>query len=197
MVASTPTPAAPAGDPSLARITRIARRRARPGCEAEYEVLLREMLARMRTQPGFLGGDMIPPETAGAPHQLVVRFASEADLQAWDQSAARLDLLDRMQAVAEGEPEFRKLSGLEAWFEPAVVPSSMHPPRTRMALVTWLGIFPTVSLFLWLLTPILAPLPFLLRTALLTGLIVLTMTWVVMPRLTRLMRGFLNPAARP
>jgi antibiotic biosynthesis monooxygenase (ABM) superfamily enzyme len=29
--------------------------------------------------------------------------------------------------------------------------------------------------------------------ALLTGLIVMTMTWVVMPRLTKLMRGFLNP----
>jgi hypothetical protein len=39
-------------------------------------------------------------------------------------------------------------------------------------------------------------LPFLPRTALLTGLIVMTMTWVVMPRLTKLMRGFLNPHAR-
>ena len=36
-------------------------------------------------------------------------------------------------------------------------------------------------------------LPFLPKVALLTGLIVATMTWVVMPRLTKLMRGFLNP----
>ncbi len=84
------------------------------------------------------------------------------------------------------------MSGLEAWFEPAVVPASMHPPRARMALVTWLGIFPTVSLVLWLAAPLLQALPFLLRTAVLTALIVVMMTWLVMPRLVRLLRGFLN-----
>ena len=72
----------------------------------------------------------------------------------------------------------------------------MHPPRVRMAVVTWLGIFPTVSFFLWFVLPYLQSLPFLPRTAILTALIVMTMTWVVMPRLTRLMRGWLNPAAK-
>lgn len=179
-----------------ARVTRIARRRARPGHEAEYEVMLREMLAKMRAFKGFLGGDLIPPEAPGEEYQLVVRFASEAELQAWDMSDARLELLERMKAVAEGEPEFRKLSGLEAWFEPAVVPATMHPPRMKMAVVTWLGIFPTVSFFLWFVLPWLQPLPFLPRTAILTALIVATMTWVVMPRLTRLLRGWLSPAPK-
>ena len=182
---------APAAAP--ARVTRIARRRARPGHEAEYEGMLREMLAKMREHKGFLGGDLIPPEAPGEEYQLVVRFASEAELQSWDMSDARGALLERMKAVAEGEPEFRKLSGLEAWFEPAVVPATMHPPRARMALVTWLGILPTVSFFLWFVLPWIQPLPFLPRTAVLTALIVVTMTWVVMPRLTRVLRGFLNP----
>ena len=84
----------------------------------------------------------------------------------------------------ENEPEYRNLSGLEAWFTPAVVPASMHPPRIRMAVVTWLGIFPTVSLVLGLIAPLLMPAPFLLRTALLTALVVFIMPWVVMPRLT-------------
>ena len=125
-----PTPA----QTTPARVTRIARRRARPGREAEYEVMLREMLAKMRAFKGFLGGDLIPPETPGEDYQLVVRFASEPELQTWDMSDARLELLERMKEVAEGEPEFRKLSGLEAWFEPAVVPASMHPPRAKMAV---------------------------------------------------------------
>lgn len=183
-------------EPSPARVTRIARRRARPGREAEYEATLREMLAAMRAHKGFLGGDMIPPETPGGEYQLVVRFASEAELQQWDMSAARGAILERQRELAEGEPEFRYLSGLEAWFEPAVVPASVHPPRVRMAVVTWMGIFPTVSFFLWAVLPWLQPLPFLPRTAVLTALIVVTMTWVVMPRLTRLMRPWLAPASK-
>ena len=63
--------------------------------------MLREMLAKMRAHSGFLGGDLIPPETPGDEYQLVVRFASEAELQAWDMSEARLALLERMKAVAD------------------------------------------------------------------------------------------------
>lgn len=180
---------------NTAHVTRIARRRARPGREADYEALIRELIGRMRGSPGFLGAELLPPEQPGGEYQFVVNFASEAELQQWDACPARAGIHQRMREVAEAEPEYRSLSGLEAWFAPAVVPASLHPPRARMAVVTWLGIFPTVSLFLWLVAPLLQPLPFLLRTALLTALIVVTMTWLVMPRLTRLLCGWLNPAA--
>lgn len=177
-------------------VTRIARRRARPGHEAAYEALVREMFGQMRASKGFLAADLLPPEAPGGDYQVVVNFASEADLAAWDACPARAAIHARMREVAEAEPDYRSLSGLEAWFAPAVVPASMHPPRARMALVTWLGIFPTVSFFLYFVAPYLQGLPFLPRTALLTALIVMTMTWVVMPRLTRWMRGFLNPHAK-
>jgi antibiotic biosynthesis monooxygenase (ABM) superfamily enzyme len=181
--------------PPQAHVTRIARRRARVGFEVEYEALIREMFEAMRQAPGFLGAQMITPEQPGGDYQVIAHFRSEADLKAWDESPARAALQPRLCAAGENEPEYRVVTGLEAWFGPQVVAPSTHPPRARMALVTWMGIFPTVSLFLWLVAPLLTPLPFLPRVALLTALIVITMTWVVMPRLTRLMRGFLNPAA--
>ena len=52
-----------------------------PGTRPSNEVMLREMLAKMREHKGFLGGDLIPPEAAGEEYQLVIRFASEAELQ--------------------------------------------------------------------------------------------------------------------
>ena len=179
-----------------APVTRIARRRAQAGHESDYEALVREMFATMRSSPGFLGADLLPPEQAGEAYQVIVRFATEADMQVWDASPARAAMHQRMRAVAENEPAYRNLSGLEAWFTPAIVPASMHPPRIRMAIVTWLGIFPTVSLVLGLIAPLLMPIPFLLRTALLTALVVFIMTWVVMPRLTKLMRPWLSQASK-
>lgn len=179
-----------------APVTRIARRRARPGQEAAYEQAIRGMFDALKGFPGFLGADLLPPESPGDEYQVVVRFRSEADLQAWDESDQRLDWHERLRPLAEGEPAFRKLTGLEAWFAPAVVPASVHPPKARMTLVTWLGIFPTVTFFSLTVGPLLEPLPAVLRIALLTALVVPTMTYLVMPRLTRWLRGFLVPSAK-
>ncbi len=149
----------------------------------------------MRAFHGFMGADMIPPEQPGGCYQVVVNFASEADLQRWDESSVRAEMHRRIREVAEDDPDYRRLSGLEAWFAGTVVPASMHPPRFRMAVVTWMGIFPVVSFYLWLVSlwPGFLEQPFLPRTAVFTAVIVVTMTWVVMPRLTKVMRGWLNP----
>ena len=175
-----------------APVMRVATRRARPGCREAYEALARGMIEDARRFPGFLGADLLPPEQDGDDHRIVTRFASEADMERWNGSAERRAWHERMRPVAEGDPEFRVLTGLEAWFAPATVPAARPPIRWRMALVTWLGIFPTASFFIWFVAPLLEPLPFLGRTAVLTGLIVLTMTYVVMPRLAHWLHHWLR-----
>ncbi|WOQ18670.1 antibiotic biosynthesis monooxygenase [Raineyella sp. W15-4] len=192
--------------PEPAAITRIATRYAKPGHEHEYEEMAREMFSLMRQKPGFLGADLIPPEQPGDPYHVVVRYHDDTGFAAWDASPERAGILDRMHAVALGEPVHRRLSGLEAWFEPAVVPASMNPPKHRMALVTWVGIWPTATFFIWLLStlpllpgglPLLAPVPFLVRTAVITICITVAMTYLVMPRLlTPLFKGWLVAGAR-
>ncbi len=46
--------------------------------------------------------------------------------------------------MAEGEPEYRHLSGLEAWFARAEVPGHTPPPRWKMAIVAWLNILASI-----------------------------------------------------
>jgi len=67
-----------------------------------------------------------------------------------------------------------------------------HQPsrRHRSALVTWLGIWPLVSVALWLVAPRLEVFPFLVRTALITVLVVAAMSYLVMPGFARIARAW-------
>lgn len=60
------------------------------------------------------------------------------------------------------------------------------PPRYKVALLTWAAAFPLLTALNVLLHPLLGALPLPGRTLLLTGLLIGLLTYVVMPRLTRL-----------
>lgn len=172
-------------------LLRVVRRKAKPGCEEAYEALIRAMFADASHFPGYLSAQLIPPEAPGGEYQILQRFATEADLARWNASPQRAVWQERLRPVAEGDPEYRLLTGLDAWFAPTVIPASSPPQKWKMTLVSWLGIFPTVSLLLWLITPLLASWPFLLRTAVFTALVALAMSYLVMPRLSRWMAWWL------
>jgi antibiotic biosynthesis monooxygenase (ABM) superfamily enzyme len=67
------------------------------------------------------------------------------------------------------------------------------PPRYKLALVTWAGAYAVITAILAALGPLMATWPLLLRTLLLSVLMVVAMTWLVIPSLTRLFRGWLVP----
>lgn len=173
-------------------IFRVVRRRAKPGCGPAYEALVRAMFEDARRFPGYLAAELIPPESPAGEYQIIQRFATEADLERWNGSPERMAWHARLAQVAEGDPEYRLLHGLDAWFGVAAVPVARPPARWRMTVVSWLGIFPTVALLLTFVAPLLAPLPSLPRIAVLTAMVAVLMSYVIMPRLTRLMGWWLR-----
>src|ERR687895_2932404 len=68
------------------------------------------------------------------------------------------------------------------------------PPRYKLALVTWAGAYGVITLIIWLLGPAMAGWPLVLRTLLISVLMTGALTWVVLPALTRLFRGWLLAA---
>jgi antibiotic biosynthesis monooxygenase (ABM) superfamily enzyme len=66
------------------------------------------------------------------------------------------------------------------------------PPRHKLALVTWLGAYGVITGLLALLEPIMSTWPLPLRTLLLSVLMVVTLTWVVLPTLNKAFRGWLT-----
>jgi antibiotic biosynthesis monooxygenase (ABM) superfamily enzyme len=72
--------------------------------------------------------------------------------------------------------------------------SQARPPRHKMALLTWAGAWAMITLILKALGPATVTWPLALRTLLISVLMVLALTWVVIPTLTRLFAGWLAPA---
>jgi antibiotic biosynthesis monooxygenase (ABM) superfamily enzyme len=62
-----------------------------------------------------------------------------------------------------------------------------------MALVTWCGIFPLVLLWSHLVAPVLVPIHPVLSVMAVTAGVVVSMTWAVMPLLTRWSAPWLYP----
>jgi antibiotic biosynthesis monooxygenase (ABM) superfamily enzyme len=73
-----------------------------------------------------------------------------------------------------------------------VTPPRVAPPRYKLALLTWAGAYALITLTLTVLGPAMATWPLALRTLVLSMTMVVSLTWIVMPRLTRLFRPWLT-----
>jgi uncharacterized protein len=76
------------------------------------------------------------------------------------------------------------LTGLETWFTLPGRPGVPPPPRYKMAILTWIAIFPLVTLVAILLGPVLERLSLVPRLAITTAVTVPITTWLVMLRVT-------------
>ena len=66
------------------------------------------------------------------------------------------------------------------------------PPRYKVALVTWLGVYPTLTLILAVLGPTMEPWPLPIRTLLVSLVMVAALSWLILPLLTRLLQGWMS-----
>lgn len=72
-------------------------------------------------------------------------------------------------------------------------PVQSGPPRYKMAVLTWIALYPTITLFSWLLAelrPFDVPLP--LRTLVLISLLVPALAFLLVPALARLLKPWLQ-----
>ena len=166
-------------------------RRVRPGCEAEFQAALREFFQASFAHGGVLGASMLTPPTGSDSREFGIlrTFANDTEHDAFYESPLFKAWEERARTLTEGEPEYRQLHGLEAWFRSPRSP----PPRWKMALATLLGVYPVSLLIGVVLSSTLKKLPLPLNLLVVSALIVGMLTWVVMPLVTRLLHGWLNP----
>lgn len=180
-------------------VTLVVAREVKPGAEAAFEAWAHGILAAAAAFPGHLGASVLRQGASRREYVLVVRYATFEDLRRWQESDVCRRHVEACAPLIAGPAHLQTSTGLEAWFELPDRPGTPPPPKWKMALTTFLGIYPLIVGLSYLLGPRLADLPIPLRTLAMSGLLVPLMTWVVMPRLTQLLRGWLyaRPAGGP
>jgi uncharacterized protein len=180
---------------TTAPITVLVTRRVLPGKAAEFEALMDGMTGTAKQFPGHLSCYQIKPGAGGdRTYHALFAFDNKASLQAWLDSAERAYWLKRIAAVTFGDNSTRILCGLEGWFALPAQETRAPPPRYKMAMLAWSGIFPLVLVLTSVVGPALRPIGTIPSVLVITFLVVVCMTWAVMPVLTRLMAWWLYPA---
>ncbi|MDM0117875.1 hypothetical protein QTI66_37940 [Variovorax sp. J22R133] len=173
-------------------VTVLISRNVKAGCEADYERVTMTLMEAAARSSGYLGAQLVhpgdDPEVEDAMYHVVLAFDRQSSLDAWHESAERKQGMAALAPFIQGEPSIRPLSGLGLWYRT----SQPNPQRWKVAVVTWLGIFPTVYLLFLLTGDILKSWSLLPRTVVLTLAVVGLMTWVVAPQLTKLFRPWLS-----
>jgi hypothetical protein len=163
------------------------------GREHEFERQLSIFAQRSLAESGSRGVHFLYPTPSSSSNEYgVIRsFASASDREAFYKSPLYLEWLSTVEELVEGEPEYRELSGMEAWFRN---PHSAHPPRWKMALLTLVAVWPVSMGVRALLCPLIGlRMPHVIFAGAVAVGIVLVLTWVAMPLLTKLAQPWLQP----
>ena len=142
---------------------------------------------------GHQGANIIRPHDAAGAYAIVLHFDTTSNLRKWLESEARQRLVDRIRPSLRDNEDIDIKTGLEFWFTSAA--GGMHAKPYKQFLVTLSVIFPLTIVVPWLLHPLLEWIPFLakpvIRHLVIAAAIVATVTYVVMPRYTRLISRWL------
>ncbi|HEY9744163.1 MAG TPA: hypothetical protein V6C90_27040 [Coleofasciculaceae cyanobacterium] len=182
-------------DEETQQVTAIISHAVRPGRETGYEEWLHGIATAAHEFRGHLGVSVIRPcDQAHPEYVAILRFDQYSNLKTWIESDIRREWLERLQPLIEKPEAIQTLTGLETWFTLPNKSMKAPPPRYKMALVTWLGVFLSIPISNRLLAPLPSELPVLLKQLVSTGFSVVLLTYLFMPRLTQLFRKWLYPS---
>ena len=174
--------------------TVVLSRRIKPGKEDEFRAWIAGFDVVMATYPGHLSGQVVPPvEGAQAEWVFVYTFDTPQNLRTWLESEDRRVWLAKAEPLVESQGPAQLISGLEQLFgllPPDVAPP---PPVWKVAASVMAGLFPLTLFNMVLLAPLTHDWPLVPKALFTATLMVILMTWVVMPGVTRLLKPWLYP----
>ena len=180
-------------DPITVSITRTAK----PGCEAEFERALHDFVQRSFALTGQLGVHIMRPAPGSDSREygIIRKFTNRDALVEFRTSPEYLEWNQLAVELTEGAGRTEELCGLESWF--TLPGAALRPlPKWKMAVATFLGVFPVAMVLNLTLGPVIRSWPFVFANAVFNACVVSLLTWAVMPLITRALHGWLHPNER-
>jgi uncharacterized protein len=184
----------------LRPVTVIVKRIAKRNKIKEFEEWLSGISQEVSRQNGNMGIDIIRPTDKELKPEYVIifRFDNYDNLTKWENSSIRNEWLQKGKELVQSDPDVQKLTGLEFWFTPYSKKNSHSMPlnsphRYKMVLVT----IPVIALLLFTLVPQIhligesLSIPYSIRFVFAIAIMVLLMTYFIMPLLTKVLRPWL------
>jgi antibiotic biosynthesis monooxygenase (ABM) superfamily enzyme len=166
-------------------VTVVVSRRVFPGHEKDYDDWVRRLVAASEESPGTRGVTMLVPEPGKTGlHHVVMRFADERSMHIWETSYTRQKLSHEADAFSRRVRQ--EATGLETWFSIPECPELEAPKPWKMAIVTFLAVFVLSVAILKLLQWLFKDMNFYLESFLVAAILVVLLTWAVMPFLSRM-----------
>ncbi|WP_170333790.1 hypothetical protein [Ruegeria arenilitoris] len=185
------------GDHVSEGATKIIDRIPKAGQEQQLEAAISDIIDAMCSAYGLNSVHVVRPSLPHQPaYRVICTFDSDEHLKAWEASDDHVRLVTAADEFTAGEPQRTWLTGLETWFTlPVSANAAARPPAYKMAITTYIALFPTILLVHAALAyvPEFEALPTILGNGIAVAIVVVLMTYVIMPRFTRLMAFWLYP----
>jgi uncharacterized protein len=169
-------------------------RTVKSGREKEFEQALHDFVQRSLALPGQLGVSIIRPAPGSTSRQygIIRKFSDRNALVAFRTSTEYLQWNQLTTDLTEGSGHVEELCGLESWF--TLPGETLRPlPKWKMAIATYLGVLPVVLFLNVTLGRLIRGWNFILSNVVFNACVVALLTWLVMPAITRVLHGWLQP----
>ncbi len=177
-------------------VTVSVSRRVKPGKEKDYENWLGGISQAGAKYPGHLGVNVLRPcDATKGEYVVIYRFDKYENAQRWEESDERASWIEKLGPLVEGEATRKRVTGLEFWFDLPSIPVTMTPSKHKMALILLVVVYTLVLLLSTLLQPLIADFPVWAKLLVVIPIQVLLMTYLVMPRVTSLLKDWIYARA--
>ena len=177
-------------------VTVVVTRKVKHGRESQYEDWLRRLLNESKSLKGYIGSTIQRPPPGSTEYTSIFRFDTVDNLRKFEESELRSRYLREVVDYVEADAIWKKYTGLEFWFSPpkgAIIP---QPSRLRMTLVTLAIVFGLVISIGQIVNMVAGEVLPYIRLFVTISIEIFLMTYVLMPRITRLLSKWIYPSSK-